>query len=302
SFTSLLEDYAKSVLKIDKDIVGDAVKVLFSSGPISNVSERSELLLRYIQALNSRGELDIQRGLQSFSYRRNGLDSGFVDKILALHEHYGILQFSRLQKNDGDESLIEELLKNADPDYRKDKPLAVVCVGREGAEIAFDTFSLGNFYDTLKTLSSGYRLMVYSVASESGPFDALAKARSVAGRKADLLVLAGHGSPSGVGLGGKAEDQVLDLSDSSVIRSFEPMVSESGRVVLYSCSTGAGRNNAVNIANHFAFNLPGRIVYAPDAKTTGVELRLDSAGLVDDIRFLDSERAKTGTYSVVKPR
>ena len=293
---------------------------------VDGIREGAAATVSFLKILKNRGEQHLGQTLQHLKwYTRGEFTPEFLDQLLELHQTYGIIEFGRLQNNEG--SLIYELLQNRDQKHNADKPVALVTMPRDAGMI--DTFSLGKFYEMMKELSQGYKLLVFSIASEGGLLEAAKKAQQLTGKLPEVFVFGGHGEPDSINFGvdeweyfkkkenrvrGKGHinygtstaEQRLDLSDGAILQQLAPYIAEDAKVILYSCSTGKGKEYAQNMANTVAYNLPGRIVYAPDNVTEGVRFELDEQKKVKDVKFLSGERPEdsgpTETYGVTLPQ
>lgn len=325
------EKYIEDLEALQKDLIGSfGMKILLRALDTctpEDIQEKSKLVLSFIKTLRDRGEKQLDKVLMAFEWYGSKLTPYLMDKILKLHEHFGILQFNRFQKDKGDFSLIDELLKNTDPAYNSDKPLAVVAMPREGSSFIFDTFAMGNFYEFLKDIAKGHKLLVYSVAEENGLSNASKTAQNIGGKAIDLLILAGHGGQfymnfgssgwealqkpedrvrgnGAINYGDNTEKQILDITDVDAIKGMEVYLTAGAPIILLGCLTGKGRAREVNLANTIAFNLPGHVVYASDNVTEGIKLTTDESGKIKDIKLLRPEDPKYGetrTYAVIKP-
>jgi hypothetical protein len=286
----------------------------------SGVRAASKNILDYLKTLAERGERHLDDALTAFEFHGAPATPELLSRLLKLHELYGIVNFSRYMDGKYDFDMIDMLIANGDPEKDKDKPLAVVFVARKGNFI-FDTFSIGNFRKNLQDLAKSHKLVVYEVATEDGAIENMKKAVQLTAKgKAAFVGLAGHGGDlttdfgqdvwdsviddkdkirgrGAIDYGNTAEKMYIDVTDKDFFAAIEPFIEKDAIVLLYSCLTGKGGSEAVNLANTTAWYLSGRRVYAPTDSTIGTDLVLSASGLVIDINFLFDWDAKTpGTY------
>ncbi len=113
-----------------------------------------------------------------------------------------------------------------------------------------------NFFNEAK---KAYDLKVEVVAEEDQFY-----ARLLSSVEFEYLLLAGHGSADSLALGTGEEDerQKIDIYDLE-LENYLQNLAPNAVIFLYSCSTGEGGDNAVNLANTLAKWAHGRKVIAP---------------------------------------
>jgi hypothetical protein len=171
--------------------------------------------------------------------------------------------------------IIAQRLELADS-LADDKPLAVAVYALADKRAFLENRPL--FRELLR---HGYRVVYFEVGGKNAFASALVSAAQVG--PAQVLIVAGHGTPEWICLGGRhgrfsGEDQpgisIQDegfLLEAGVDRALAP----GGTVLLISCSTGKGGERADNIANMFgrifASRDPGHI-FAPIRDTFLVDV------------------------------
>ena len=186
-----------------------------------------------------------------------------------------------------DIDVLREVLANRlAPDESDPRPVAVVVMSARDDIGALEQ-------NNIDALRHGYRLMYYEVDTDSCFCDAVIDATR--SKRASVLVIGGHGTSDHVSFGaGDPEQSVdtderayLDLSDRKQLQEARlvDLLEEGSKVVLASCSTGAGRDSEKNVVNLLADLLPGSTVYGPVDKTN-VVLILKPDGLLSHPRFL----------------
>ena len=172
--------------------------------------------------------------------------------------------------------------RNGTPDGR---PLAVVITAREDHNYSFN-WSI-DYWTNLK--QAGYRVMLYEVATDTAAATALRSA-TAPGQRADLIILAGHGSKHVLSLGA-SDPQLVSSSNSepndpaTITKADEPLlrgVSDTlrpnGTIIADSCLLGEGGRGADNIAS-----LLTRVF--PQAKEFGIYTATDSVSESTTIDF-----------------
>ncbi len=179
---------------------------------------------------------------------------------------------------------LREILRNREADDPGDnRPLALVFFGRESGTAGKT--------NRLDELSKHYRVLYYEVETDKQLLTNFKVATQH--RKADLLLIAGHGEPRSIALGAQQmgrythnEEKYLDLSDLPQLTDggFGDRLAPGAMVILKSCSTGKGKYGATNIANTIAQAAPQAVVYAPTLDTNNL-LRFNAEGRISDPGF-----------------
>lgn len=166
------------------------------------------------------------------------------------------------------------LVSRQDRKTAASKPLAVIEYPKSDWNGAFEKYPL---MDRLTEL--GYQVFYYEAATEDDVRRDLSQATGEGKRKADLIVLGGHGSATtlalrGKDLGGSMEEMndeinYLDSGDFEKPTPDIPLssfIKPNGDLILNSCSNGGGREtNPNNLANTIARHLPqGVRIHASD--------------------------------------
>ncbi|MDR1452746.1 MAG: LysM peptidoglycan-binding domain-containing protein [Candidatus Margulisbacteria bacterium] len=117
-------------------------------------------------------------------------------------------------------------------------------------------------------------------------------------RKIDLLVIAGHGESSSIRLAddGDADEYLLDPTDESIVKGLREYLAPDCKIILESCSTGAGGGNTENMANFIAKCLPGCTVFAPTIDSYVHKFIFDSQNKFENIIYNDDPQR---TYHVI---
>lgn len=162
--------------------------------------------------------------------------------------------------------LVEVLKIRINPTAPSDKrPTAVLIFPKIDKNEAFQ------MYPTIDRLVElGYRVKYYEVGDEVSAERRLGEATSGGDRKADVIVLAGHGISEALSLGGDGfdvsegrlaeETKFIDAGDfrpDGVDVNLPKYLSPTGDLVLDSCSNGeGGEGNPKNLANTMARIMP----------------------------------------------
>lgn len=179
------------------------------------------------------------------------------------------------------------------------RPTALLVYNKDDHNGAFSV-------DNVSQLCDHYRVLYYEAATDTDVQAALEEV-SAQGERAELFVMAGHGTREQTAMGApdpaRAEtldDEVayVDLGDQASLQpSLRAAILPDAQVVIESCSTGEGRGAEANLANMFAEILPSATVYAP-IQPTNNRIRVDDRGRFADPGFW---AGKAETY-VINPR
>lgn len=160
----------------------------------------------------------------------------------------------------------------------------------------------GAFYDLspeLERLTTFYHIDLFEAGSDA---EMLANLRNSVGSTkglppAELIIIGGHGSETGVLLGDpdaeglvSSKDAELDISDYKKLKAerFGSCLKPGGKLVLLSCSTGSGGTKAVNLVNALAALMPpGAEVIGPREPYFNANLTLvvSSEGKLVDVMY-----------------
>lgn len=195
----------------------------------------------------------------------------------------------RVQKTD----TIYEIIRNrTTPDVNDPRPLAVVFYSPKDWNGAFK-------HNDLDELTKGYRLVYREIETDHQMIRELKE--STQNRPTSLLVLGGHGEQTATHWGGWGilERTLLDLSDHKQLKEadFGSCLAPGGHVILQSCSTGEGRENARNIANMMGDVIPHATIYSPTIPTND-HIEFDEHGLFAKVVY---DAGEENTY-IVQPR
>jgi len=170
----------------------------------------------------------------------------------------------------------------SDPNWRSDKPLALVVFNRE---LLFDgAFSEA---DIIGTLARTHRLVV-SQAYDASTFLAAATKAHQRNGKFDVVVLCGHGT--------EAQSSVFDIANTDAFAALDTMLTPGATVLLASCS-GAhfnpwfvearinGGHNTIHVAAAMQAAMPSARVVAASDLITKAMLRYDAAAAKPEERY-----------------
>ena len=321
-------------LRLDRYVIHDEEENIRGTSLIDvedYINKRAPPILRLVDTLVDRGELNIEIILEHIRYGMKGeISEGKIDKLLILHNYYGILSFYRLQDNEEDLSIIDYLIENVNnPDLDKDKPIALILTPREpiftfspgkvsggasilnsgGPPITADAFVGISLRRSIKELMGKYNVLVYETASDRGIEDILKYVYETKGKKISLVILAGHGSKEAVLLyqpqlqpilressakykyPRNTDEMFIDFSDEDIIKKWGRYISEDGKIIMLSCETGESGIQEDNIMSFIALNLRGRTVYGPQEEITGVRFIFEN-GKVIDLLYVDERKGQ----------
>ena len=174
--------------------------------------------------------------------------------------------------------------------HNPSKPLAVVHYPKKDDWLD-ESFAEYPTMDQLTEL--GYQVFYYEDATEGEVLRDLAQATQNGGQKADLIVLAGHGTATAISLGAenlgpednymKDETLFIDTGDFKKDPPDIPLsqyIKSVGDIILNSCSNGEGREtNPHNLANTIARLLPkGVTLHASDQPMNIHDISRDQNG------------------------
>jgi|GEM_PF-3909481 len=163
---------------------------------------------------------------------------------------------------------------------------AVVISPKVDGNGAFDSYPV---VDRLREL--GFTVLYYEVGDEGAAIRALKHATMKGKRKADVVVIEGHGSAStlslggeDLGAGGKMSDEFKYIDSSDVENGRDELrlkrfIKQGGDLVLNSCSNGEGFDrNRGNLANRLAEVLPGIRIQSATEPMNVKEIYIDLYG------------------------
>ncbi len=161
-----------------------------------------------------------------------------------------------------------------------DRRLAVVVMTQHDHNNAYEAYPL------VDQLQEQGLAVVYLEADDEAALDELAEVVAGSGQLIQTLVIAGHGSPGALLLGSETipvwqdESGYVDISDfhHGDYADLNELMAESSNLLLYSCSTGFGREGANNLANTFAQFMPGVRVYSPTMPTNVNHVQVNNDG------------------------
>lgn len=169
-----------------------------------------------------------------------------------------------------------------DSTIKPNRPLAVVFEAASDWNEAFQSPSIKATISSLQ--EHGYNVLVRIVYTGSDILDYLKQ--NPAQRKADVVIIGGHGNPQGIRLGdfkprgygskirlaGQFETKLsLGLDDGKLLSGVSNYVSDSARIILFSCSTSRGASTGADtIAALISRAVPRSTVSAP-GRDVGIE-------------------------------
>jgi hypothetical protein len=164
-----------------------------------------------------------------------------------LNEYYYLNIFRNITPEIG-----YDMLKMADSTlYKNAKPLAIIVSASDLSEGTFSEFYLS------RALARSHRVIVTQPGTKARLLNVLSRIGFI--DKADILVFAMHGAPTGLALG----EESIGSSDVDVLAQIARFIKPEGTVLLSSCSTGQDSACvSVNGVWSFARTLSR---YAPDA-------------------------------------
>lgn len=193
--------------------------------------------------------------------------------------------------------VIREIIENRKhPDRTDGRPLAMLFYPKKDKVGVFEINQMAELVER------GYRVLYFEVGEEQQLYRALQEAAKT--QKVDLFVLAGHGVKDSTALG--AEDPALkkiekeqlyiDLSDEAEMkRDLSDCLAKKSVIILYSCSTGEGREDNLNVANLMKKVFPQATVFAPTEPSIILGYVYNRKGKVI---FVEYSCGKENTYVV----
>ena len=155
---------------------------------------------------------------------------------------------------------------------------ALVVFPKDDWNDVFKTNSIRNLHE-----GQGYRVTYVEVAND----EEFLEAARTSGEKnpIDLLIVAGHGTPTRLAFGEaepaylelKHEERFLDFSDASQLKALPEFMAPESKMVLKSCSAGRGGAGANNLARFLHDLMPYTTVFGATHPMNNT-LELDSRG------------------------
>ncbi|MCB9030055.1 MAG: HEAT repeat domain-containing protein [Deltaproteobacteria bacterium] len=194
-------------------------------------------------------------------------------------------------------STLNEIICNREAKYFDGRPIATIVTSpydHNGAFLTTDNCLLRSL------IMNGYCVMYYEVKSDSEMLESILASNTRSSESftqpAKLIVLGAHGAQAGSMLGDKSsEDQRIDTEDDEqiLLSGVGAALENGGQVILISCSTGRGREEADNVANLFRFAFPqASKVWAPEIPSNISAVKFSTSGEILEVNFGD----KTPTY------
>lgn len=151
-------------------------------------------------------------------------------------------------------------------------PIALVIGPTEDYNGHFNSIRHFSMLDTL-VASERFHVLYFEAGGEDEVEEILERVTSATGRRIHTWVLGGHGNPTTLSLGGsdtsasgseEHEGEFIQIRDfvEGDFANLADYIEPEGQVLLWSCSTGAGEETSVNLANTLASALPGRRIHS----------------------------------------
>lgn len=286
-----------------REKVGTAI-----AGYVLNRNQRAETRERAVQALNDLYSNDPKRLVEKVdAMLAEEMPAERREDLTALKTAYemGILFPNRLGLDTA--TITEALDRQFNNRHRAEddtRPLAVVAASRYDHNGVF-----AKLHSNISTLEdAGYRVVYLEANTDK---ELVADMRKIVGpgseqeQKASVLLLAAHGSNSTMQLSYTQKQasaaSSVGLDDKALLSDPESGMSEclakNGQVILFSCSTGAGREQFGNIANMFREVFPQARedgIFAPTRETNLLQFTCDpDDGSISSLRFNNSELYRT---------
>ncbi|MEA3493408.1 MAG: DUF4116 domain-containing protein [Candidatus Margulisiibacteriota bacterium] len=193
---------------------------------------------------------------------------------------------------------IKEIIENRlNPDKIDGRPLALLVYPKKDG---VNVFKMNQIAELIK---HGYRVLYFEAREEKDVYGALKE--NTKKQKANLFVLAGHGVQERTALGaedpaakkGEREELYIDLSDEAEMIDLGLSNSLAGNsvIVLYSCSTGKGREDGLNVAKLMKKVFPRATVFSPTKPTYLIGYVYNRKGRV---AFVEYSCGRENTYIV----
>ena len=308
----LMADHADDLVKIAQ-AAGEETCWAYEYLPVDLMEDHSGALVKIAQV--AEGNV---AGLFVFHKRVLGLDLNLLQKnkkefgIEFFHRY--INQDLRCFNSDLSSSLLEENIKNLNPDYNSSKPIALVIFNKNDPDDAFEKSGIRN---NLENLTKNYKVLIFETDNEKGVYKAIEKAGQLYGlnekgnphKPISLLILAGHGNQISINFGRTEIDDTaetieellpyekayIDLSDEDELRKLGKYIGENAQVVYISCSTGEGKEKEDNVANMTKKAWPNvSKIFAPTTSSSSEKFILDEKGHLINVEY-DTSSDKTYT-------
>lgn len=188
--------------------------------------------------------------------------------------------------------IVREMIKNQDPNYKKDLAIALLLINKDDPKHAFE--------NTLKDLfvqaHKNYKIYFREVGSEKDIVKAVKEASKY--KKISFLQLGFHGSSGIYSISNGWDDSSkLDVMDFETIKAISKSLDKNAVVVSQSCSTGAGQMSIGQLL-YETFNQDkdrNISLYAPSTLSGSDKYLVDNKGNIIGIQFY-----KLGKKNVTK--
>ena len=180
------------------------------------------------------------------------------------------------------EEMLNEILHNRRNLGEIDsRPLAIVVFTKSDYNQAFSDNQIQNL------VQRGYRVVYFEATTTEEVCKYLLSATIAVKKKADLLVIGGHGTQESITMGYAFEDAVGTWDGKTMINKYNlsRTLNEGAAVVLRSCSAGKGKKKRVNVANFMKKVFPQAKIFAPIKNAGALRYIYDEKGKVIDVIY-----------------
>jgi hypothetical protein len=215
------------------------------------------------------------------------------------------IQISRFYEHN-----LEEIIGNRVKNQSDGRPLAVIVFPNPRADWngAFNR----NKQVFADLISQGYRIMYYEATIDSDFFNSLKETTQP--QKARILIIGGHGNQNLINFGDKRrshfnennlpnEQYYLDVLDREEANKhfIRFCIEDQGQVVLFSCSTGEGTFEEVNVANFIRDIFPqAKNVWALTLPGWARGIIFDENGRIKTIKYTSGDRVRNISYDAME--
>lgn len=195
---------------------------------------------------------------------------------LMLHKWFGIERFMRYTKK-----TLDSFVKNTDPSHEPDKPVLVAAFNKHDP-------TREAFYEEgteLEKLIDGYKLLIVEVGTE----DEFYKRVGDMGRgygKINTLIIAAHGTPNHLYLGGERDENSLDITEEVELKKLREHLDYTvkPKIILAACSTGILERNLLSISKTISRALDAEVL-SPTQSYTQSNYRMNWMGHIAGITY-----------------
>lgn len=277
-FNDFMVHYLKNIKGDKFQFIGMSIDFFENFEKYTNFIRKNK---KYALNLTKQGNIAHWKLLMLSEAYNSGKDFKKLDKrmdylIKECKKHHDIDNPQRY-----DIGILEELLKNRDKNYNREKPIALFLMNKSDFNRVFDSNTRG-----IVNQLSNYKVLIYEGDNEEIA-EKIKYVYETQNRKISGLFFGGHGKDKEIQYGsGKDEKNYIDINDKNELSKFNDYLEKYAKVISISCLNGKGGKKAKNIANFLAKEFKGHKIYTAIEKIYAPKMKLImEKGYIKDVDF-----------------